>query len=614
MAAGAKSFSRTFVWIILALLIVGLAGFGATNLSGTVRTIGHVGDQTISVDDYARELQREIRGFEAQTGQTLPMSQVQVLGLDRAVLSRLVGLAALNDEVDGMGLSIGDANLQKEIMEIDAFQGIDGGFSRESYRFALSQAGIDESEFEADLRDEAARTLVQGAIVGGVRMPAVLAETLTDYVAARRSFAWVALGESDLDNPVPAPTDDELRAFYDANPDVFTLPETKQLTYVLLTPEMVMDQVEIDEAALQDLYDSRSAEYDLPERRLVERLAFADMPAASSAKAQLDVGGTTFEALVEQRGLALSDIDMGDVTRDDLRGAADEVFAAQVGDVVGPLPSSLGPALYRVNGILEARTTTFEEVEEELRAELAGDRARRLIETRAENIDDLLAGGATLEELAEETDMTLGEIDWTQGSDQDVAAHEAFREAAAAVTEEDFPAVAFTEDGAIFALRLNELLPVRPEPFETARDKVALAWTNDRTLQALRARAESVVAELDGISDLSQSGLPFRTENGLTRTAFLDDAPDDLIARVFEMEKSDIQVVTGDSTVLIVRLDDILPPEDTSEIREMQDAIGAQLNQSLAQALFRAYARDVQVRSKPQIDQRAVNAVQASFQ
>ncbi|SFT83920.1 peptidylprolyl isomerase [Sedimentitalea nanhaiensis] len=614
MAAGVKSFSKTFVWIILALLIVGLAGFGATNLSGTVRTLGHVGDQTISVDAYGRELQREIRGFEAQTGQTLPMSQVQALGLDQAVLSRLVALAALDNEVAQMGLSVGDANLQKEILEIDAFKGIDGSFDRESYRFALNQAGIDETEFENDLRAESARTLVQGAIVSGTRMPEILTTTLTDYVAARRNFAWVALTDQDLQTPIPAPTGDELRAYYDAHPDQFTLPETKQLTYVLLTPEMILDQVEVDETALRELYDSRSAEYLLPERRLVERLAFADVAAASNAMAQIEVGGATFETLVEQRGLALPDVDLGDVTRDDLGEAADGVFAAQVGDVVGPLSSSLGPALFRVNGTLQARTTTFEDAREELSAELAGDRARRLIETRASNFDDLLAGGATLEELADETDLALGQIDWTDESDQDAAAYAAFREAAAAVTDEDFPAVAFTEDGGIFALRLDRVLPVRPEPFEAARDRVAEAWTRTQTETALKARADAVVADLAANDDLTETGLSFRVENGLTRTAFLDGTPADFMNQVFEMDLNEIRVVTGDGAVLIVRLDGILPPDDTPELAQMRTAIAAQLDQTLSQALFQAYARDVQIRSKPQIDQQAVNAVQASFQ
>ncbi|MFD3189570.1 peptidyl-prolyl cis-trans isomerase [Sedimentitalea sp. HM32M-2] len=614
MAAGVKSFSKTFVWIILALLIVGLAGFGATNLSGTVRSVGHAGDQVISVDAYARELQREIRALEAQAGERVPMSQVQAMGLDRTVLARLVAIASLDHEVAEMGLSIGDANLQQEILKVPAFQGIDGKFDRESYRFALNQAGLSEAEFEAELRAENARTLVQGAIVSGATMPDVMATTLADFIAARRSFTWATVTADNLPEPVPAPTPEELRTFYDANPDRFSLPETKRLTYVLLTPDMILDQVEVDAAALRTLYDSRSDEFDLPERRLVERLVFANAAAADRAKAQLDVAGTTFEALVDDRGLSLADIDLGDVTRDDLDDAAEAVFAADIGQTVGPLPSPLGPALFRINGVLEARTTAFEEVEDELRAELAGDRARRLIETGAGDIDDLLAAGATLEELANETDMQLGRIDWTAEATGDVAAYESFRAAAAAVTEADFPAVTYMDEGGIFALRLDEVLPVRPEPFDTARDKVAEAWTRAQTVEALQAHAETLVQTLGESGDFAETGLSVRVENGLTRTAYLEGTPADFMARVFEMDKGDVQVISGEDSVMIVRLEDMRPPADTPELTEMRQALTERLNQSLSEALFRAYVSDVQSRAKPQIDQRALNAVQASFQ
>ncbi len=614
MAAGVKSLSRTFVWIILALLIVGLAGFGATNLSGTIRTIGHAGDQPISVDAYARELQSEIRAIEAQSGQTLPMSQVRAMGLEQVVLSRLVGLASIDNEVADLGISIGDANLQKEIIEIPAFQGIDGGFDREAYRFALSQAGLNETEFEDDLRKESARTLVQGAIMAGTRMPAVLSDTMIDYIAARRNFTWAELSAEDLQTPVPDPTPEQLQAFYDAQPDDFMLPETKRLTYLLMTPEMILDEVDVDETALRDLYDSRSAEYDVPERRLVERLVFSDVTAASTAKAQVDVGGTTFEALVDQRGLALADVDLGDVTRDDLGDAADDVFAADIGDVLGPLPSSLGPALFRVNGNLAARVTPFEDVQEELRAELAGDRARRLIETRAEEINDLMAGGATLEELAQETDMELGTMSWTDDAHEGVAAYEEFRAAAAAVTQDDFPEIGFTEDGAIFALRLEEVLPVRPEPFASARDKVADAWALEQTTIALREQAERIVSELGDSDDFAATGLAFRVENGLTRSAFIDGAPTDFMSQVFAMDKGELRVISGPGAAFIVRLDDTLPPEETDELTTMQAAFADRVDQALSEALFEVFARDARLRAKPQIDQQAVNAVQASFQ
>ncbi|SLN43365.1 Peptidyl-prolyl cis-trans isomerase D [Falsiruegeria litorea R37] len=614
MAAGVKSLSKTFVWILMGLLMLGLAGFGATNLTGTVRTVATVGTQSVSVDDYARELQREIRAVEAQTGQTLPMSQARELGIDRIALANLVNLASLDNEVAELGVSIGDTNLQQEILEVPAFQGVDGTFDREGYRFALEQAGLSEAEFEEDLRRESARTLVQGAIMEGVEMPGTMTDLIIDYVYARRSFTVATVSADALATPVPAPTDTQLQTYYDENTEQFTLPETKRLTYALLSPEMLLDQVELDDASVRRLFEEREAQYNQPERRLVEQLAFNNEAAALDAKAQLEVGGTTFERLVEDRELSLADVDLGDKAIGELGEAGEAVFAAEVGDVVGPLPSPLGPALYRVNGTLAARVTAFENVEAELRDELAAERARRLIEAQAEDINDLLAGGATLEELTGETDMTVGEIDWTTESSDGVAAYAGFRDAAQAVRDGDFPEIGFLEDGSIFALRLNEVLPPRPEPLDSARDRVAAAWTATETNTALQSQADSVLATLVTEGDFAATGLPTRVENGLTRTAFLDGVPVDFMNQVFVMEPGELRVIAGQGRAFVVRLDDILPAEETAELQQTQAAVATQMNQALSRNLFDVYVRDAQTRAQPTLDQRALNAVQANFQ
>ena len=613
MAARVKTMSKTVVWVIVALLIVGLAGFGATSFSGTTRTLGVVGDQSISVDDFARDLQREMRSIEAQTGTAMTVEQARAYGLDQMVLNRLVQFASLDDEAAQMGLSLGDTNLQREIMNIDAFKGIDGKFDRETYRFALQQANLKEVDFEKDLRAEGARTILQQAIGSGIKMPAVLADRMTDYVAARRSFTWASLDEAALPEPLAQPTDADLQTYFDAHGDQFVLPETKKLTYVLLTPEMILGDIEVDEAAVQKLYDERSTEYQQPERRLVERLVFSDEQSASDAKAQLEVGGTTFEALVQNRGLSLSDIDLGDVTRDDVGAAADDVFSAEVGDVVGPLPSDLGPALFRVNGKLEARTTPLDEVRQELHDELALEGARRQIESRAEPIEDMLAGGATLEEVGQETEMELGQMEWNEASADGPAAYPGFKEAAAAVQDGDFPEIGYLEDGSIYALRLDETLPERPEPFDSARDKVAEEWTKEQLRAALSARAETLAGELKAGTDFTDTGLEVRVENGLTRTAFIDGTPADFMNRIFAMEPGDYQVIPSDETVLLVRLDETLPPAEGADVTRMRDGLSEQLDQALAQAIFAAYVRDVQLRARPRVDQDTLAAVMASF-
>ena len=176
----------------------------------------------------------------------------------------------------------------------------------------MRRSNLSEREFEANIRAEISRTLVQGAAASAVQAPDIYVNTLLNYIGERRNFAWVLLSADDLAEPIPEPTDADLRAFFEANEEDFMLPETRKITYVALTPDMLVDTVEVAEDELRQLYDERIDEYRLPERRLVERLVLG--AAAEEAKARLDAGELTFDELVAERDLELSDIDLGDVT------------------------------------------------------------------------------------------------------------------------------------------------------------------------------------------------------------------------------------------------------------------------------------------------------------
>jgi len=615
MASG-NSLSKTAVWILMGLLILGLGGFGVTNLSGTVRSIGSVGDTEIDVTEYARALQNEIRAAEAERGDRISFAQAQANGIDQQVLGQLIASAALEDETDRLGISVGDRNLRQEILNIRAFQGPNGEFSREAYSYALEQAGLNEAQFEEDIRSETARTLLQGSVVAGVRLPPAYADTLVEYLGERRDISWVVLDRSDLETGLPEPTEEDLRTYHQSHLPEFTAPETKAITYAWLTPEMVLDTLQIDEATLREAYEDRAAEFQQPERRLVERLVFADQDAAEEARAALSDEGTTFEDLVEARGLELSDIDIGDVARRELGDAADAVFSAEVGDVVGPLPSDLGPALYRVNGVLAAQETTFEEAEPMLRDELAQDRARRAIDSRIDRINDLLAGGASLEELADETDMTLGQIDWHPGVTDGIGAYEAFREAAEDLDESDYPDVEILGDGGIFAMRLDKITEPRIRPVDQVRPALTAAWREQAITDALLTEAEPLVDRLAQGADFADLDLnDVQSAQGITRQGFEADAPPAFTEAVFGMSEGEARLLEGEGRVFLLRLDRVQAPDsEAEELSTLETILANQAANALSQDLFQALANDIRSRAGVTLDQSALNAVHSNFQ
>ena len=611
MASGAKGTgSKIAVWIILVLLIIGLAGFGATNFGGTVNSIGKVGDRDIDVQRYARDLQNQIAAFSGQIGQNLTFAQAQQFGIDQAVLQQLVSTVALEDEADKLGLSAGDEEVRTQVLSIPAFQGLDGNFDREAYRFTLERNGQTEKQFEDSLRSEIARTLVQGAVASGLQTPDTYVQTLFDFVGERRDFTYATLNIDALETPIVDPTEADLRGYFDANSDDFMLPETRDITYAWVTPDMIVDSIDVDEDALKALYDERIEEYNRPERRLVERLILGD--AAADAKARLDAGEVTFEDLVAERDLELADIDLGDMTQAALGDAGEAVFALAEPGVTDPVDTSLGAALFRVNAILAAQETPFEDARAELLDEYALDRARRVVGDELENVDDLLAGGATLEELANETDLQLGQIDWSVNSTDGIAGFEAFRAAAAAAAKGDFPEALELEDGGLFALRVNEIIEPRLQDFADAQGQAESGWRAQETATALAAQAAALADQL-GAGD---EGFPLelQSETDITREGFIANTPPDFLDSVFEMNLSDVKVIEADTAAYLVRLDAINPPDETdTDLAARRDQLAEATAQAIGTDLLQAYANAIQAQAGISINQAAINAVHVQF-
>jgi peptidyl-prolyl cis-trans isomerase D len=605
------------VWALMAMLVLGLGGFGITNFGGGVSSIGKVGEREIDVNDYARALQQQMNALSAQFGTTLTMQQAQSLGLDQQVRQQLILAAALDNEADRIGISAGDARIAKEITGTNAFHGSSGKFDRETYRYTLQNNKLTEAQYESKMREDLSRALLQGAVSGGFAAPAALTNTLYAYISERRSAQLLHLTEADLATKVADPTEDELKAYYEDNIAQFTAPEARRITYASLLPEDLAGTVALDEDALHKLYDERIAEFVQPERRLVERLVYPSQDAAMAAMAKLDAG-TPFETLVSDRGVKLSDIDLGDRSEADLGAAGPAVFALTEPGIVGPFDSDLGPALFRMNGILAAQNTSFDEARPDLAAEFSMDAARRAIADKIEAIDDQLASGATLEDLAKDSGMTLGKIDFNATSSEGMAAFPTFRKAAQDAVQGDFPAVIQTDDGGIFALRLEEIVPPTPIPFADTRDAVDSNWRAQAAQDALSTLAAEIKAKVDAGASLAGFGVTEVIPN-LTRSSTIEGVPATALTALFKLEEGQSQVIEGNTAeetgyVGLVQLQAITPGEAEGEdASALKGAIAAQVEQALSQDAFTLYSNALTQDAGITLNNTAINAVHSQF-
>lgn len=607
----------SIVWAIVLLLMLGLGGFGVTNFGGSNQAVATVGDREVTVNEYFRALRAEMSAMGAQTGQAVTLAQAQAMGLDAAVRGRLMAWAAMDDEAARMGVSAGDAQVRDALVQADAFKGLNGQFDRQTYQMVLRQQGMNEGDFENKIRDEAARGLLQGAVVGGVSASPVLPDTIVAWAGERRGFRHVTLDETYLPAPIPAPTQDDLVAFHRDHPQAFTAPEARVIDYVWLSPDQLAPSIPLDDAALRAEYDRRRDEFNQPERRLVERLVFSDEAEAARAKARLDAGAVSFEQLAAERGLDLTDIDLGEQSLAELGAAGAAIFALENPGVVGPLPSALGPALYAMNGVLAAQAISFEAARDDLAAEVRLDLARRQITERAVALEDELAGGATLEELAQDQGLTLGQIALDADSSDGIAGYEEFRSRALAATPDDFPEVFGLSDGGLAALALREIRPPALRPLADLRDQVGAAWRQVQVTAALLAMGEDLAAAADFDTAAGALMAPVTVVAPLRRDAFLEDLPEGAVPALFGLTpETPARALEGaEGKVAVIRLDSIAPADLTGPDEQMlRNQLRSQVVQSLGQDVLELYARSLEAKAQIRINQGAINGVHAQMQ
>lgn len=606
--------SKFFVGALMLLLIIGLAGFGSSNFGGQTLSVAEVGEIEIDTNQYATALNQELQVLNSQTGQNISLDQAQQFGVDRGVLQRLIAGAALENENAQLGISVGNTEVQRQVLANPGFQGLSGQFDKESYEYTLSRQGLTPSEFEDDIRAETAGNILQVAVSSGFSTPSTYSDVMLKYVGERRNFSWLNITASTLSTPLAEPTEIDLQGYFDSHTQDFMLPASKSLTYAWLSPEFVIDQIEVDEDALRSLYGERTAFYNVPERRLVERLIYATREQAQTALADIISGNSSFEDAVTARGLTLSDIDLGDVSQSDLGAAGEAVFTLTEPGIAGPVETDLGPALIRVNAILSARSTPFEDARTELLGEFTADAARRLVLDQIADMDDLLAGGATLEELGNETDMQLGQVEWFEGQSEGITAYADFQNSARLVTEGDFPEIGELDDGSIFALRMDEQTDTRPDSFDNAREQVISAWNADALEQQLETDAAALLQAIENGASLSGLGHPVTVQTHITRDAFIGSTPPGFLESIFALEPGESLSAAGDAHIVVATLNQVLPADAQDEETEtFRTSINDEIRQSLGQDALAAFNNALQFEAGISINQSAINAVHAQF-
>ncbi|MCC4269470.1 SurA N-terminal domain-containing protein [Marinobacter nauticus] len=409
----------TIAKVIVGLLIISLSIWGMDAIIGGFTgepEVATVNGQDITEREFLRTVQMEsqqrLMQMENPDQSLLDEDQVR-----RDVLEALIQEAVLTQDARSQGLELTEAEIDALIRQMPQFQ-VDGRYSPERVSATLRSLGMGSAEFRASM----AKNYVVNQIRAAIAQTGVVAPENAAHLLAiqnqTRDFRVLTLDGSSVQDQVDV-TEADVQAYYDENRDQFRQPEQVDAAYITLSQGALAESIEVAEDELRAYYEERAEEYAREERRAAHILVEAGdegQETLATIQQRLE-DGESFAVLAEEYSVDTVSAQEGGDLGFAGRGVYDEafedaLFGLEEGEVSGPVETSFGLHLIKLEEVRRSDVPAFDELREDLRLELARTKAsERFAEVRSQLADaayaaDDLAGPA--EELGLEIRVVEG--------------------------------------------------------------------------------------------------------------------------------------------------------------------------------------------------------------
>lgn len=506
-------------FITLGLIAFAFAAGDVTGLrSGSGGVLGsnvaRVGGDAIGEAQFKQQLAEQLNAIR-QENPSVDMPTLVANGGVENVLDQMITARALEKFGRDQGMLVSRALVGSELQSIPALQGPTGKFDQAVYERILQQRRMTDAQVQGEIAQQAMARFLIAPTIGASQVPGSLALPYASLLLERRA-GEVALIPAASVAPGAAASDADLRAFYQRNVARYSLPERRVIRYAKVTPDMVKAQARPTEAEIAQGYAADRAKYAAKERRAITQITVLDQKAGEALAAKVRAGGTIADAAraagLEPRTFA--GVDKAEFARQASPAAADAVFAAAKGAVVGPVRGGLGFIVAKVDSIEQVPGKSLAQARDEIAATLANRKTIEAIGKLHDVIDDAIAGSANFSELVADhrlTAQTTPALSATGANPDDPAARPdpalmPMVNAAFAAEDGDAPTlVQLTPDGSFAIVVLDRIIRAAPRPFEQVRAAVTKDFDLDRARKAARDVAGAVLARVQKGVPLAQA-------------------------------------------------------------------------------------------------------------
>ncbi len=614
-------------WVIVILISIPFALWGINSYLG----VG--GETVVAVVDGVKITEREFdyrfRAFMARLQERLGAAYRPELfddaNMRSTVLDEMIREQLLLDAARDLGLSASARDVTSLILSEPAFQKNEV-FDEETSERMLALQGITPSQYKQSLRQVIVRSQIERTLIASeVLLDKEFREAVRlDRQQRRLALVRVPKPTYWSDDPIP---DEAVDAYYSANRARYEIPERIRVQYLVLD----VDAIAPEEAAGEGLgeedvrarYEAEIERFTEPERRRVRHLLIAldretNQAAEDAVKARVlairerIAAGEDFAALARELsqdpGSAEGGGDLGRIERGLMDPAFDEAaFTLSVNQVSEPIRTRFGYHLIEVTDVEARRAEPFEEVKDQLIAEIQAetggeglyyDWAERLANLTYESPD-------TLAPAAEALGLELQTSEWMdrQSGGDGLLAHPGVLAAAFSdeVRLEGRNSDLIEPDPnrlQAIVLRVIDHQEASIEPLDEVRDDIVNLLLDQRAAGAAAAKAAAlgdalrngeVLDTVAGDFEIEELGLVSRDAGAL---------PADVRDYAFALQGNpggtsygSLSVSNGDGMVVILRE---VVDGSLDELNEAtRNQILASLSRTVGRAYYKAFVADL---------------------
>ena len=622
-----------FGFIVVCLMVTGVGVDVLHTGANPNRDLIEVNGQELS----AQDLDRSERGVESRYRQMFGENFARFAGalnlnIRQQAIDSLIDRTILDQEASKLGFAASDDAVRQYLLST-FFKGENGetSFSQAAYRNLLQSVGMSAPQFEHEIKDEIARTTLINILRDAAVPTSKDAESLLKRQKTKYSVVAATISASEA--AVPAPSEIDLKKYYESHATEYELPAQVSYSYIALPPVDFEREVQVTPQDVEFFYSENAAKYTTPEQTRARAIKLL-YPKESDPKKMAAVRENATKAREEAlSGARFEDVvakysddiptkilggDLGWVKKGDKSKAIEEALAKTAPGAVSELiETDYGFEIIKVEERKAAAPKALDEVRGEIEKEIrsreapayAANRAREIIQ-QAQKSGKSLAESLPAGTTAKETTGTL-----PQDKDPEVTLVGLTQNVFMLPTSDRLKP-SLIELGEISVLvQVKEFKDPTTPPFEEVKDKVLAAVKAEEARKIAETKANELlkVAQSNPAAFASEAQIrsaklvgPFEISREEATSDKFPSMTQQMRAAVLSSDKPNQvvgQVFSAPKEFTLLKVEEIkapasADPKNASELAKYK----TQANQELANNMVTSTLELLKGRSKIELD------------